>query len=173
MSVRRMSSMMLIGLVMMLSGCSLLEVKIESQTVPLTKQELNMRLLTREYAQQFFAQVEQAADALHEQYEPHDKVHQSYILLWKINAEEGIQASAYQVSPMAALIDTWTFTLQMEQFFITASGNELFASDEAKLVSVYLAKEVDKLAQSLLKKEAYIKTKTFVAEFAKQLHSLI
>ncbi|EGQ9177576.1 chemotaxis protein [Vibrio alginolyticus] len=168
MSVRRMSSMMLIGLVMMLSGCSLLEVKIESQTVPLTKQELNMRLLTREYAQQFFAQVEQAADALHEQYEPHDKVHQSYILLWKINAEEGIQASAYQVSPMAALIDTWTFTLQMEQFFITASGNELFASDEAKLVSVYLAKEVDKLAQSLLKKEAYIKTKTFVAEFAKQ-----
>ncbi|WP_330944459.1 chemotaxis protein [Vibrio diabolicus] len=168
MSVRRLSSMMLIGLVVMLSGCSLLEVKIESQTVPLTKQELNMRLLTREYAQQFFAQVEQAADALHDQYEPHDKVHQSYILLWKINAEEGLQAAAYQVSPMAALIDTWTFTLQMDQFFTTGPGNELFATDEAKLVSAHLAKEVDKLAQSLLKQEAYIKTQAFVAEFVKQ-----
>ncbi|GAK86544.1 methyl-accepting chemotaxis protein [Vibrio ponticus] len=71
-----------------LSGCSLLAVKIDSQTTPLTQQELNMRILTREYAQQFFAQVEQAADVLHDQYDARDQVHQSYVLLWKINAEE-------------------------------------------------------------------------------------
>ncbi|GAL02337.1 methyl-accepting chemotaxis protein [Photobacterium aphoticum] len=44
-------------LVCLLSGCSLLEVKIESQTVPLTQQELNMRLMTREYAQQFLPKL--------------------------------------------------------------------------------------------------------------------
>ncbi|MBE3922455.1 chemotaxis protein [Vibrio parahaemolyticus] len=168
MSIRRISSLMVLWLVTTLSGCSLLEVKIDSQTVPLTKQELNMRILTREYALQFFAQVEQAADVLQEQYDPNDKVNQSYVLLWKINAEEGLQAAAYQVSPMAALIDTWVFTHQMNQFYATGAGRDIFATDEAKKVSAHLANEVDQLAQSLLKKEVYDKTKLFVADFVKQ-----
>ncbi len=168
MSIRRLSSLMVLWLVTTLSGCSLLEVKIDSQTVPLTKQELNMRILTREYALQFFAQVEQAADVLQEQYDPNDKVNQSYVLLWKINAEEGLQASAYQVSPMAALIDTWVFTHQMNQFYATGAGRDIFATDEAKQVSAHLANEVDQLAQSLLKKEVYDKTKLFVADFVRQ-----
>ncbi|WP_277443216.1 chemotaxis protein [Vibrio parahaemolyticus] len=168
MSIRRISSLMVLWLVTTLSGCSLLDVKIDSQTVPLTKQELNMRILTREYALQFFAQVEQAADVLQEQYDPNDKVNQSYVLLWKINAEEGLQAAAYQVSPMAALIDTWVFTHQMNQFYATGAGRDIFATDEAKQVSAHLANEVDQLAQSLLKKEVYDKTKLFVADFVKQ-----
>ncbi len=168
MSIRRISSLMVLWLVTTLSGCSLLEVKIDSQTVPLTKQELNMRILTREYALQFFAQVEQAADVLQEQYDTNDKVNQSYVLLWKINAEEGLQAAAYQVSPMAALIDTWVFTHQMNQFYATGAGRDIFATDEAKQVSAHLANEVDQLAQSLLKKEVYDKTKLFVADFVKQ-----
>ncbi|EGR1581527.1 chemotaxis protein [Vibrio parahaemolyticus] len=168
MSIRRISSLMVLWLVTTLSGCSLLEVKIDSQTVPLTKQELNMRILTREYALQFFAQVEQAADVLQEQYDPNDKVNQSYVLLWKINAEEGSQAAAYQVSPMAALIDTWVFTHQMNQFYATGAGRDIFATDEAKQVSAHLANEVDQLAQSLLKKEVYDKTKLFVADFVRQ-----
>lgn len=168
MSIRRISSLMVLWLVTTLSGCSLLEVKIDSQTVPLTKQELNMRILTREYALQFFAQVEQAADVLQEQYDPNDKVNQSYVLLWKINAEEGLQAAAYQVSPMAALIDTWVFTHQMNQFYATGAGRDIFATDEAKQVSAHLTNEVDQLAQSLLKKEVYDKTKLFVADFVKQ-----
>ncbi|EHW0693266.1 chemotaxis protein [Vibrio parahaemolyticus] len=168
MSIRRISSLMVLWLVTTLSGCSLLEVKIDSQTVPLTKQELNMRILTREYALQFFAQVEQAADVLQEQYDPNDKVNQSYVLLWKINAEEGLQAAAYQVSPMAALIDTWVFTHQMNQFYATGAGRDIFATDEAKQVSAHLANEVDQLAQSLLKKEVYGKTKLFVADFVRQ-----
>ncbi|EQC4368776.1 TPA: chemotaxis protein [Vibrio parahaemolyticus] len=168
MSIRRLSSLMVLWLVTTLSGCSLLEVKIDSQTVPLTKQELNMRILTREYALQFFAQVEQAADVLQEQYDPNDKVNQSYVLLWKINAEEGLQAAAYQVSPMAALIDTWVFTHQMNQFYATGAGRDIFATDEAKQVSAHLANEVDQLAQSLLKKEVYNKTKLFVADFVRQ-----
>ncbi|ELA8120225.1 chemotaxis protein [Vibrio parahaemolyticus] len=168
MSIRRISSLMVLWLVTTLSGCSLLEVKIDSQTVPLTKQELNMRILTREYALQFFAQVEQAADVLQEQYDPNDKVNQSYVLLWKINAEEGLQAAAYQVSPMAALIDTWVFTHQMNPFYATGAGRDIFATDEAKQVSAHLANEVDQLAQSLLKKEVYDKTKLFVADFVRQ-----
>ncbi|WP_406732890.1 chemotaxis protein [Vibrio scophthalmi] len=154
-----------LSLTVTLSGCSLLEVKIDSQTVPLTQQELNMRIMTREYAQQFFAQVEQAADALHKHYEPKDQLHQSYILLWKINAEEGLQAAAYQVSPMAGLIDTWVFTHQMNQFFAQGEGKDLFIGDEAKQVSAHLAKEIDKLAKALLKPSVYAQSSEFVTQF--------
>nr|WP_321282009.1 chemotaxis protein [uncultured Vibrio sp.] len=168
MSVHRILSMMVMLVAIMLSGCSLLEVKIDSQTVPLTKQELNMRILTREYALQFFAQVEQAADTLEAKYYPNDQINQSYILLWKINAEEGLQSSAYQVTPMAGLIDTWVFAHQVDEFFSTGAGSNLFATDEAKKVSEQLAYEVDKLAQSVLKKEVYDNTKRFVSDFVKQ-----
>nr|WP_321459918.1 chemotaxis protein [uncultured Vibrio sp.] len=168
MSAHRMYSMMVMWVTITLSGCSLLEVKIDSQTVPLTQQELNMRILTREYALQFFAQVEQAADALEAQYDPNDQINQSYILLWKINAEEGLQAAAFQVTPMAGLIDTWVFAHQVDEFYSTGAGSNLFATDEAKKVSQHLAYEVDKLAQSVLKKEVYDNTKRFVADFVKQ-----
>ncbi|WP_321463969.1 chemotaxis protein [uncultured Vibrio sp.] len=168
MSAHRMYSMMVMWVAITLSGCSLLEVKIDSQTVPLTQQELNMRILTREYALQFFAQVEQAADALEAQYDPNDQINQSYILLWKINAEEGLQAAAFQVTPMAGLIDTWVFAHQVDEFYSTGAGSNLFATDEAKKVSQHLAYEVDKLAQSVLKKEVYDNTKRFVADFVRQ-----
>nr|WP_319535137.1 chemotaxis protein [uncultured Vibrio sp.] len=168
MSAHRMYSMMVMWVTITLSGCSLLEVKIDSQTVPLTQQELNMRILTREYALQFFAQVEQAADALEAQYDPNDQINQSYILLWKINAEEGLQAAAFQVTPMAGLIDTWVFAHQVDEFYSTGAGSNLFATDEAKKVSQHLAYEVDKLALSVLKKEVYDNTKRFVADFVKQ-----
>ncbi|WP_423840319.1 chemotaxis protein [Vibrio mytili] len=168
MSIRHYSSLLILWLATALSGCSLLEVQIESQTVPLTKQELNMRILTREYALQFFAQVEQAADVLEKQYEPGDKVNQSYVLLWKINAEEGLQSAAYQASPMSALIDSWVFTKQMNQFYSVGMGRDLFITDDAKQTSAHLSQEVDKLAKSLLKQDVYEKTKVFVADFAQQ-----
>ena len=163
--MRRSSIIWLFILLLPLSGCSLLEVKLDSQTTPLTQQELNMRLLTREYTQQFFSQVEQAADSIATHYEPQDKLNQSYVLLWKINAEEGLQRSAYQVSPTAALIDSWVFTEQMNQFFNFGAGSNLFATSEAKQVSQSLSKEIDNLAQSLLKGSHYTSTKAFVNKF--------
>ncbi|MGY5541013.1 chemotaxis protein [Vibrio brasiliensis] len=164
--MRRSSVIWLFLLLLPLSGCSLLEVKLDSQTTPLTQQELNMRLLTREYTQQYFSQVEQAADTIAANYQPQDKVNQSYVLLWKINAEEGLQRSAYQVSPTAALIDSWVFTEQMNQFFNSGAGSELFVTSDAKQVSQRLSQEIDNLAHSLLKGSRYNTTKTFVAEFA-------
>lgn len=166
MLLRRLSALLLICFLLPLSGCSLLEVKLDSQTTPLTQQELNMRLMTREYTHQFFSQVEQAADSISEQYDAQDKVHQSYVLLWKINAEEGLQRSSYQVSPMAGLIDSWVFTEQMNQFFNQGAGQELFVSDEAKVASAQLAKEIETLAKSLLKGGSFKSTQQFINQFA-------
>ncbi|MGF1687238.1 chemotaxis protein [Photobacterium japonica] len=168
MSIRHFRFLLTALFAVMLSGCSLLEVKIDSQTVPLTQQELAMRIMTREYAQQFFAQVEQAADVLHSRYPSRDSVNQSAVLLWKINAEEGLQSAAYQVSPMASLIDTWVFAQQMVQFYATGPGHDLFVTTEAQSVSAHLAKEVEQLAQTILKKGVFTQTQQFVADFVAQ-----
>ncbi|MGF1775848.1 chemotaxis protein [Vibrio nomapromontoriensis] len=151
----------------LLAGCSLLEVKLDSQTTPLTKQELNMRLMTREYSREFFTQVETTADTLTTLYPESDVINQSYILLWKIHAEEGLQQSAFQVSPTAGLIDSWVFTTQMANFFTDGEGQSLFASQDAKTASQALSKNIDQLAQSLFKGDSYQTSKTFVEKFAR------
>lgn len=91
-------SWMVLMLSIVLSGCSLLEVKLDSQTTPLTQQELNARIMTREYAKMFFTRVEDSADLIAQSYPADDTLHQSYVLLWKIHAEQGLQQAAYQTS---------------------------------------------------------------------------
>ncbi|NLS11866.1 chemotaxis protein [Vibrio sp. SM6] len=174
----RYSKLMLLGALLgPLSGCSLLDISLDSQSTPLTTEELNTRLQTREYAVQFFAQIEQAADHLHDYYPKEDKVHQSYILLWKINAEEGMQHAAYQLSPIASLIDSWVFAHQMAAFFNTGAGNTLFSPIDtgdhqgltvAQVTANHLQQAADEMARSVLTKSEFDKNLSFVEQFAKR-----
>ncbi|WP_234494211.1 chemotaxis protein [Vibrio maritimus] len=164
--LHRLRSALLLFFVTLVSGCSLLEIQLDSQTTPLTKQELNMRLMTREFSREFFTQVEMTADSLSSKYDETDVMNQSHILLWKIHAEEGLQQSAYQVSPAAGLIDTWVFTLQMEQFFVSGPGKSMFITEEATQTAIKLSTEIDQLAKSLFKSDSYSTTKEFVQKFA-------
>ncbi|WP_454442731.1 chemotaxis protein [Vibrio bathopelagicus] len=149
-----------------LSGCSLLEVKLDSQTTPLTQQELNARIMTREYAKIFFTRVEDSADFIAQSYPADDTLHQSYVLLWKIHAEQGLQQAAYQTSPMSALIDSWVFTAQMDQFYTQGDGADLFVTDHAVETAHDLTQEAEKLAKGVLSSSDFKKSQAFVAQFA-------
>ncbi|MEZ8291216.1 chemotaxis protein [Vibrio sp. 10N.237.312.B06] len=149
-----------------LSGCSLLEVKLDSQTTPLTQQELQARIMTREYAKMFFTRVEDSADLIAQSYPADDTLHQSYVLLWKIHAEQGLQQAAYQTSPMSALIDSWVFTAQMNQFYSQGDGADLFVTDNAVETARSLDQEAEKLAKVVLSSSDFKSSKAFVAEFA-------
>ncbi|WP_300180118.1 chemotaxis protein [uncultured Aliivibrio sp.] len=149
-----------------LNGCSLLELKIESQAVPLTTTELNTRILTRAYSKHFFSEVEAAADEISSTYPKDDVLHQSYVLLWKINAEEGLQRAAYQVSPKIALIDSWVFAAQMEQFFsANGKGAELFDSNVDFEASQLLHEDVKALAETLLSSTEFNEAQDFIIKF--------
>ncbi|MGI9876493.1 chemotaxis protein [Vibrio chagasii] len=158
-------SWMVLVLSIVLSGCSLLEVKLDSQTTPLTQQELNARLMTREYAKMFFTRVEDSADVIAQSYPADDTLHQSYVLLWKIHAEQGLQQAAYQTSPMSALIDSWVFTAQMNQFYAEGEGSNLFTTYHAVNAARSLDQEAEKLAKGVLSSSDFKKSKAFVAEF--------
>ena len=157
---------MVLVLSVVLSGCSLLEVKLDTQTTPLTQQELNARIMTREYAKMFFMRVEDSADLIAQSYPADDTLHQSYVLLWKIHAEQGLQQAAYQTSPMSALIDSWVFTAQMNQFYRQGDGADLFATDHAVETARFLDQEAEKLAKGVLSSSDFKNSKVFVAQFA-------
>ncbi|MGR5079974.1 chemotaxis protein [Photobacterium swingsii] len=155
-----------IALMLLLSGCSLLEVKLDSQSTPLTTQELNIRLLTREYSAVFFKHVEEAADDIASKNTDNDDVY-TFAILWKIYAHEGLQQSAYQISPFAGLIDSWVFTRQMEMYFTSGDGNTLFGTEQniAVNTSHQLAIEIEKLAKRVLKPQQFKQSRTFVNNF--------
>ncbi|MEZ8233977.1 chemotaxis protein [Vibrio splendidus] len=157
---------MVLVLSVVLSGCSLLEVKLDTQTTPLTQQELNARIMTREYAKMFFMRVEDSADLIAQSYPADDTLHQSYVLLWKIHAEQGLQQAAYQTSPMSALIDSWVFTAQMSQFYRQGDGADLFATDDAVETARFLDQEAEKLAKGVLSSSDFKNSKVFVTQFA-------
>ncbi|MGM8892153.1 hypothetical protein ACS8FA_15060, partial [Psychrobacter sp. 1Y1] len=46
------------------SACSLLEIKLESGIEPLPKDQLNMRVFSRDFSTVFYSQVESAADLI-------------------------------------------------------------------------------------------------------------
>ncbi|MGR5151987.1 chemotaxis protein [Photobacterium swingsii] len=155
-----------IALMLLLSGCSLLEVKLDSQSTPLTTQELNIRLLTREYSAVFFKHVEEAADDIATKNTDNDDVY-TFAILWKIYAHEGLQQSAYQISPFAGLIDSWVFTRQMEMYFTSGDGNTLFGTEQTIAVNTshQLATEIEKLAKRVLKPQQFKQSRTFVNNF--------
>ncbi|MFA0056230.1 chemotaxis protein [Vibrio echinoideorum] len=159
-------SWMVLLLSVVLSGCSLLEVKLDSQSTPLTQQELNARIMTREYAKMFFTRVEDSADLIAQSYPADDTSHKSYVLLWKIHAEQGLQQAAYQTSPMSALIDLWVFSAQMHQFYTLGDGAELFTTDHAAETALFLGQEAEKLAKGVLSSSDFSKSKEFVTQFA-------
>ncbi|KAB2824466.1 chemotaxis protein [Aliivibrio finisterrensis] len=151
---------------LLLNGCSLLELKIESQSEPLTTVELNTRILTREYSKHFFSEVESAADEISATYPKEDSLHQSYVLLWKIHAEEGLQQAAYQVSPKIALIDTWIFAAQMKQFFSPqGKGSGLFEGDVDFQTSQLLNNDIENMAEKLLPSSEFSDAQDFIKGF--------
>ncbi|WP_412496308.1 chemotaxis protein [Shewanella chilikensis] len=151
---------------LLVSGCSLLEVKLESGIEPLPQEQLSMRVFTREYASSFFAGVEQSADLI--LLRSDDLQSKSNALMWKINAEQTLGQTIFQVSPVAAMIDTWAFTAQMAQFFDSGNGNALFGEQTqlAANTSQQLLADYERRMQGLMSKADFDANQQFIREYA-------
>ncbi|MBW1785453.1 MAG: chemotaxis protein, partial [Deltaproteobacteria bacterium] len=154
-------------LILLLGACSLLQLKVETGTVPLTKEELNMRIMTRYFTLVFFNAIENTADEIIAN--SGDRDLETYALLWKIHATEGVQKTVYQTSPVAGLVDTWVYVQQMTDFFTTGPGKDLFGEYQKKVVatSKKMLAEIAILAQTTLDDGRAASTKPFVEKHAK------
>jgi len=154
-------------LTLLLGACSLLELKLETGTVPLTKEELNMRVMTRDFTPVFFNAIENTADEIITK--SGDHALGTYALLWKIQAVEGVQQTVYQTSPVAGLVDTWVYVQQMMDYFATGPGKDVFGEYQENVVatSKTMLAEIEILAQAILDDGRAASTKTFVEKHAK------
>ncbi|WP_245608417.1 chemotaxis protein [Shewanella waksmanii] len=156
----------------MLSACSLLEVKLESGIEPLPQEQLNMRLFSRDFSQTFFIGVEHAADdiarlAKNDEAASGDISIRSNTLMWKINAEEALSRSIYQSSPVAAMVDTWALTAQMNAFFCDGSGQQLFGEHQGIAIkaSEQLQRDFETTVQGFVSKSDFNKHRKFINQY--------
>lgn len=158
-------SLLMCSVALMLAGCSLLEVKLESGIEPLPAEQLSMRLFTREYANTFYAGVEHSADVV---LASDDVSLKSQALLWKINAEQVLTQTIFQVSPVAAMVDTWAFTAQMAAYFESGYGRNLFGehSELVAQTSQELLADYERRMRGLLSESEFNANQAFMAQYA-------
>jgi hypothetical protein len=149
-----------------LTGCSL--VNIETPSEPLTRKEVNARILTHDFATRFANSVELAADSIIKEAE--DFPHRVNALRWKIGAYTAIREAALRESPTVGMIGTWALCVQMQAFFQEGLGDTLFGDMHhvALEVSDELEIEIDSLVRSFTTPEEYNRAGEFVRYYAKR-----
>jgi len=162
------------------SACSLLEIKLESGIVPLPQEQLNMRVFSRDYSSTFFSTVEQAADKIAvsepdrktsgaggDQVNTQDILLRSNILMWKINAEQTLQRTIFQVAPIAAMVDTWAYTAQMREFFESGAGKSLFGDEQGIAIeaSKSLQSRFETIVKGFLTPSEFEKNSKFIQDY--------
>ena len=147
------------------AGCTLLTIK--SPEIPLTPQEQEARLLTRDYAAHFATAVTHLID---QATPPNgDGAIRSQALRLKLAAITEITRTSTGLSPIASLLDTWAFSLQFRDFLTDGAGKDLFgaAQPAVRLGVDRLANDMDAVAGKVTDKD-YARYHAFVFRYAEQ-----
>ncbi|WP_368483155.1 chemotaxis protein [Shewanella sp. UCD-KL21] len=163
---KKLLSLMSIGLLSLsLTACSLLEVKLESGVEPLPKEQINMRMFSREFSYSFYAEIEATADRIAANSD--DDNIRANTLMWKIYAEQSLQRAIFQASPVAAMLDTWVLTEQMKQFYETGAGSELFGEQQQLAIdtSDKLAVQFASTVKGFISSQKFKNNQAFVSQY--------
>jgi hypothetical protein len=149
-----------------LQGCSLFS--FESPAKPLPQRDLNARMLTREYAEQFRTTVAEAADLIATQ--SADPEIELAALRWKISATTASRRAATQMAPMIGLLDTWAVSAQMREFLANGAGSTLFGEQQsiASTAAAGLEQDMIGLARALTSASEFKSYQEFIAEYVRQ-----
>ncbi len=155
---------MLLPLVM-LAGCSLMELSLEGDSEPLSKTAINTRLLVRAFHDDFTNQVVIVADSIRKMSQ--DIEVQKKAIQWKINTNKASAKAAFQSIPEIALVDTWILCSQMDTYFKTDAGSVVF--NEASPLAVQAARglneRIEKTARVLYPKKRFDQLASFVSDY--------
>jgi hypothetical protein len=154
----------LAALMTILAGCSLVSLKTPEK--PLATRDLNARILTHEFSGRFTVAVERTADEIAAATD--DPVVRLNALRWKIATSSASRRAASQMAPMPSLLDTWAFTVQMNEFLDSGNGKSLFAAGQPRAValSADLAQEAEEVARRVTEAGEFEHDRGFVKEYA-------
>jgi len=109
------------------AGCSL--IKLDTHVTPLPKNEVQARLLTREFATGMIDEVVRAADGIAA--DTADLQVKRAAIRWKLGTSEAARRAALRTDPTLSLVDTWALACQMDQYFRTGEGRTLFGERQS------------------------------------------
>ena len=149
---------------LLLSSCSLL--KIESEQKPLGVIDLNTRLLTQGFAEIAMERVEKAADSISKLSE-HEKSIQLNTLQWKIQTSEELGKISFQTEPRIALLDTWSYFLEVKNALEDPNLAVLFKEHNPIALAAIEEniEDIEKIAASVLSKNEFPIIKGFVKDY--------
>lgn len=151
----------------LVGSCSL--VRIESEQIPLSVNELNTRLLIQAFAEEALERTEIAADSILKESEGWLDV-QKNALKWKIQTASALGKISFQTMPRVALVDTWSYMYELREFFTAPTADTIFGPwAPIAMEAVALNTErVEKIASSVLNQKEYPRYKEFVETYARE-----
>src|SRR3954452_5954089 len=94
----------------------------------------SLRARMHEYSITFAAQVETAATAIEQR--AADPTARRNALLWRLRSIPEMRKACFRLEPIAALVDAWIFSRQMEQLFSEGAGAQAFGSLQPEALDV-------------------------------------
>jgi hypothetical protein len=150
-----------------LAACSLISLK--SPEKPLTPEELNARLLTRELSAQFISAVERSGERIAA--EEDDSAVLDNTLRWEVRSVAQSRRAATQMAPNLSLLDTWALAEQLKAFVGAGGpGAALFGTHQGTVREICedYAADAEQLAHTLLAAHDYQQYSDFIAGYVRQ-----
>lgn len=147
------------------SSCSLFKMTISTGDTPLPIVELNTRMMTRGFYNEFTSKVIAAADSIIATSTSHQT--KMNALRWKLEATSAATQSSFQTVPQVALLNTWVLCRQMNAMLVSTPDAKLFGKQSpiARNASKELLAKIERLAKSVLPADMFAKMNTFVDQY--------
>ena len=150
-----------------LTGCSLLKVAVATGD-PLSKEEMNIRTMTRGFYYDMASEVSRTADSIAAA--APDLATRVAAVRWKIRATRAGVSAAMQGIPDVALADMWILCRRMDEGFAAAPDSLLFGaqSDLARDAAARLDRRAARLARQVLAVDRYGLMERFVGDYVRE-----
>ena len=150
-----------------LTGCSLLKVAVATGD-PLSKEEMNIRTMTRGFYYDMASEVSRTADSIAAA--APDIATRAAAVRWKIRATRAGVSAAMQGIPDVALADMWILCRRMDERFAAVPDSLLFGaqSDLARDAAARLDRRAARLARQVLAADRYGLMERFVADYVRE-----
>ena len=148
------------------AGCSLLKEAVDTGD-PLSKEQMNVRTMTRGFYYDMAGEVARAADSIVAA--SLDVNVRVAAVRWKIRATRAGVTAAMQGIPDVALADLWILCRRMNEGFAQAPDSLLFGlqSDIARDAALRLDRRAGRLARQVLPDDRYALMERFVTDYVR------
>lgn len=150
---------------LLLGGCSLLKVSVDTGNPPLPERQAETRMMTRGFYYDLTDEIGRTADSLAAA-SPEIPV-KIRAIRWKMQATRAAVSAVMQSNPDVALIDTWLLCARMDSAFHRLPDSLLFGERTplVRQTAERLDRKAERLAQGVLEADEFERMREFVSGY--------